>query len=101
MIKLIIHTMKLSKRAMEQRLGKRAKIYGNRLGFMLGRSIKNNIFSFWKRTLRKRKNLHMVFFNLDKVYNRVPRELIWRVVDKDSVSQGVIVTSLKSCMKGQ
>ena len=30
----------------------------------------------------------MVFINLEKSYNRVPRDLIWRVLNKKSVPRG-------------
>ena len=38
----------------------------------------------------KRKNLYMVFINLEKGYDRVPRDLIWWVLNKRNVPQGYI-----------
>lgn len=40
----------------------------------------DNIFSFrklMKKFLEKRKNLCMVFINVEKPYDRVPSNLIW------------------------
>ena len=38
----------------------------------------------------KRKDLHMVFINLEKPYERVPRDLIWWVLYKRNVLRGYI-----------
>ena len=38
----------------------------------------------------KRKNLHMVFIDLGKAYDMVPRDLIWWVLNKRNVLRGYI-----------
>ena len=43
-----------------------------------------------KKYRAKRKNLHMVFINLEKAYYRLPRDLIWRVLNQMNVPRGYI-----------
>lgn len=38
----------------------------------------------------KRKDLDMVFINLQKAYGRIPRDLIWWVLNKKNVPRGYI-----------
>ena len=73
--------MKLWERVMEQRLRQKTKISENQFGFMPGRSTMEAIFSLrqlMEKYQAKRKNLHMA-------YDRVPRDLIWWVLNKRNV----------------
>ena len=65
------HTMKLWERVIERRLRVETTVSENQFGFMLGRSTMEAIYLL--RTLiekyrEKKKNLHMVFIDLEKVY---------------------------------
>ena len=46
-----------------------------------------------------RKHLHMVFIDLEKAYNKIPRDLVWWVFNKRNISRGYIEI-IKSIYEG-
>ena len=78
-IKLMSHTVKLWEIMTEARLREITKIADNQFGFRPGKSTTEPIFALImlpEKYKEKNKELHMVFVDLEKAYDRVLRELI-------------------------
>ena len=64
------------------------QISTNQFGFMPGRSTIEAIFLIrhvMKRFREQKKDLHLVFINLEKAYNKIPRNVMWWSLDKYKV----------------
>jgi hypothetical protein len=88
-VKLMSHTMKLWERITEHRLRGVTNVTENQFGFMPGRSTMEVIFlirQLMKRCREQKKHLHMIFIDLEKVYDKVPRNVMWWALQKHKVS---------------
>jgi hypothetical protein len=80
--------MKLLERVIERRLRQETNILDNQFGFMPGRSTIEAIYLLRRvieRYREKQKDLHMVFIDLEKAYDRVSREVLWKAMEKKGV----------------
>ena len=95
-IKLLEHAMKVLERVIEGRVRKIAKIDDMQFGLMAGRSTTDAIFivrQLQEKYLARNKELWMAFVDMEKAFDRVPREVVWwalRYLGVDEVIVSVI-----------
>ena len=78
-IKLLEHGMKVVERVFEKRLRKMVEIREDQYGFVAGKGTIDAIFilrQLQEKYLKNDKELYLVFEDLDKAFDRVPRMLI-------------------------
>ena len=79
-IKLVEHAMKILERVIERRVRNVVKIDSMQFGFMAGKSTTDAIFivrQLQEKYLARNKELWMAFVDLEKAFDRVPREVVW------------------------
>jgi hypothetical protein len=87
------HTMKLWERILEHRLRRVTNVTENQFRFMLGRSTMKTIFlirQLMERCREQKKDMHMIFIDLEKAYDKVPRNVMWWALQKHKVSSKYI-----------
>ena len=101
-IKLMSHSMKLWERVIEARIRKEVMIGEQQFGFMPGRSTTDAIFCL-RMLLEKwnegQKAVHCAFIDLEKAYDRVPREELWECLRLAETSE-CYVTIIKDMYDG-
>ncbi|EYB84936.1 hypothetical protein Y032_0307g2033 [Ancylostoma ceylanicum] len=94
-IKLIAHTMKIYKRLLDMRLKDMVEIASDQFGFVPERSTIDAIFiarQVMETYREKNKPCHLVFLDLEKAYDRLPRAVLWEVMRERGLPEYMVRT---------
>ena len=92
-IKLIDHVMKVLERVIEKRIRSRVEVSDMQFGFMPGKGTTDAIFivrQLQEKYLGKKRELWMAFIDLEKAFDRVPREVLWWALRRVGVDEWLI-----------
>ena len=79
---------------MDRRLREETTIGDEQFGFMPGRGTTDAIFAvgqLMEKHREKQKGVHMVFIDLEKAYDRVPRQEVWRCTREKGVPEKYVM----------
>ena len=92
-IKLLEHGMKLLERVLERRVRSQVEVDEMQFGFMPGKGTTDAIFvtrQMQEKHQEKRKRLYYAFVDLEKAFDRVPREVVRWALRKSGVGEGLV-----------
>jgi hypothetical protein len=101
-IKLLDQVMKVFERVIEAKLRKRVEIDGMQFGFRPGKGTTDAIFiirQVQEKFLAKKKDLWIAFVDLEKAFDRVPREVLWWALQRLGVDEW-LVKAIKAMYEG-
>ena len=87
-IKLMSHTMEVWERIIETRLRDRVEISKQQYGFMPGKGTTDAMFALrmlMEKYRKGQRELHCVFVDLEKAYDRVAWEELWYCIRKSGI----------------
>ena len=92
-IRLLEHGMKIYEKTLCSRLKELVKIDGRQFGFVTGNSTNDVIFimrQLQEKYILKKRSLYHIFLDLEKAFDRVPREAIVWALRQQAVSEKLI-----------
>ena len=92
-LNLLEHVMKVLERVVEMEIRSSITIDDIQFGFMPGRGTTDAIFivrQLHEKFLAKSKNLYLAFVDLEKAFDRVPRQILWWAMRKLGIDDWII-----------
>ena len=86
--------MKVFERVLEERLRRKVSIDDMQFGFRPGRGTTDAIFiirQVQEKFLAKNKELWIAFVDLEKAFDRVPREVLWWALRRLGVEEWIVI----------
>ena len=103
-IKLLEHAMKVLERVLDRRIRQKVNIDCMQFGFMPGKGTVDAIFicrQLQEKYLEKTKDLYFAFVDLEKAFDRVPRDVVWWSLRKFGVEEWIIQTVMAMYTKAK
>ncbi|XP_019237487.1 PREDICTED: uncharacterized protein LOC109217680 [Nicotiana attenuata] len=92
-IKIMSHALKVWERMVERRVRRNVTIFENQFRFMHGWStteVINLVRRLVEQYRERKKDLHIVFIDLENAYYKVPRNVLWRCMKASKISVAYI-----------